>query len=126
MQALVSVVDDDDSVREALESLIRSAGLLVQVFASAEQFLESRVVSKTTCLVLDVRMPGMSGIELLSGLLSKGYQVPVIFMTAHATDEECRAEALSLGAVAYLIKPFHKNELLDAIFKAIEANENQG
>jgi FixJ family two-component response regulator len=126
MQALVSVVDDDDSVREALESLIRSVGLLARVFASAEQFLESAAVDKTACLVLDVLMPGMSGIELHRDLLSKGYRIPVIFMTAHASGEDCRAEALSLGGIAYLIKPFRKSELLDAIFSALKPNERQG
>lgn len=125
MAALVSVVDDDDSVREALESLIRSVGLVVRVFASAEEFLESRDVGKTGCLVLDVRMPGMSGLELHQDLLSKGCQVPVIFMTAHASDEETRAKAFSLGGVAYLIKPFHKNELLNAIFAALGPNAKQ-
>lgn len=125
MAALVSVVDDDESVREALGSLIRSVGHLVRVFATAEQFMESNDVGKTACLVLDVRMPGMSGIELYRALLSKGYHVPVIFMTAHASGDDCRAEALSLGSIAYLIKPFHKNELLDAIFRALEPNAKQ-
>lgn len=126
MPALVSVIDDDHSVREALESLIRSVGLLVRVFASAELFLESRDIGKTACLVLDVRMPGMSGIELHRDLLSKNYRIPAIFMTAHASDEACRSEALALGGVAYLIKPFHKSELLDAIFRALEQNAKQG
>ena len=125
MPTLVSVVDDDDSVREALQSLIRSTGLMVRVFASAEQFLESNDFDKTACLVLDVRMPGMSGIELRRYLLSKGYQVPVIFMTAHASDEQSRAEAFSLGGIAYLVKPFHKSELLDAIFRALKSNTRQ-
>lgn len=125
MPTLVAVVDDDDSVREALQSLIRSTGLMVRVFASAEQFLESDDFDKTACLVLDVRMPGMSGIELRRYLLSKGYQVPVIFMTAHASDEQCRAEAFSLGGVAYLVKPFPKSELLDAIFRALKLNARQ-
>jgi len=122
MTALVSVVDDDESVREALESLIRSAGLKVQVFVSAEQFLESRGFENTACLILDVRMPGMSGIELHRYLLSKGHHVPVVFMTAHASDEQCRTEALSQGGFAYLIKPFHKGELLDAIYRVLDSD----
>jgi len=120
------VVDDDLSVRESLQSLIRSAGLRVQVFASAEQFLTSSDPSDANCLVLDVRMPGMSGTELHRHLLSKGYKIPVIFITAHASDQETREQALSEGALDYLIKPFHKNELLDAVFRALRSNAKQG
>lgn len=87
MPTQVAVVDDDLSVRESLQSLIRSAGLRVQVFASAEQFLTSSGPSDANCLVLDVRMPGMSGTELHRHLLSKGYKIPVIFITAHASDQ---------------------------------------
>ena len=126
MPSLVAVVDDDFSVRESLESLIRSAGMKVRVFASAEQFLDSTVVSDAKCLVLDVRMPGMSGTQLHHHLLSKGFKVPVIFITAHASDQETREQALSEGAVAYLIKPLHKSELLDAISRALGANAKQG
>jgi len=126
MPSQVAVVDDDLSVRESLQSLIRSAGLRVQVFASAEQFLTSSDPSDANCLVLDVRMPGMSGTELHRHLLSRGYKIPVIFITAHASDQETREQALSDGALAYLIKPLHKSELLDAIFTALEPNARQG
>lgn len=126
MAPLVAVVDDDFSVRESLESLIRSAGMKVRVFASAEQFLNSLDVSDAKCLVLDVRMPGMSGTQLHRHLLSKAFKVPVIFVTAHASDQETREQALSDGALAYLIKPLHKSELLDAIFTALESNAIQG
>ena len=126
MPSLVVVVDDDFSVRESLESLIRSAGMKVRVFASAEQFLDSPDVSDAKCLVLDVRMPGMSGTELHRHLISKGYNVPVIFITAHASDQETREQAQSYGALAYLIKPLHRNELLDAISRALESNTRQG
>ena len=126
MPSQVAVVDDDLSVRESLQSLIRSAGLRVQVFASAEQFLTSSDPSDANCLVLDVRMPGMSGTELHRHLLSRGYKIPVIFITAHASDQETREQALSDGAVAYLLKPLHKSELLDAISRALGANAKQG
>jgi len=126
MPSQVAVVDDDLSVRESLQSLIRSAGLRVQVFASAEQFLTSSDPSDANCLVLDVRMPGMSGTELHRHLLSRGYKIPVIFITAHASDQETREQALSEGALAYLIKPLHKTELLGAISRALGANPKQG
>ena len=125
MPPLVAVVDDDFSVRESLESLIRSAGMKVRVFASAEQFLDSPDVSDAKCLVLDVRMPGMSGTQLHRHLLSNGFKLPVIFITAHASDQETREQALSDGAQAYLIKPLHKSELLDAIFTALEPSARQ-
>jgi len=126
MQALVAVVDDDFSVRESLESLIRSAGMGVRVFSSAEQFLNSSYLNKTDCLVADVRMPGMSGTELHRHLISEGNNVPVIFITAHASDQESRARALSDGAVAYLIKPFEEDELLEAVYTALRSTQQEG
>lgn len=126
MPALVTVVDDDFSVRESLKSLIRSAGLSVRVFASAEQFLESGNVGETACLILDVQMPGLSGTELHRNLLSNGFKVPVIFITAHASDQEARARALSDGALAYLIKPFEEDELLDAVYTALGSTQSEG
>jgi FixJ family two-component response regulator len=125
MQPLVVVVDDDVSVRESQESLMRSVGLRVRVFASAEQFLHSPDLHNTACLVLDVRMPGMNGTELHRHLLSNGYKISVIFITAHATDEEARKRALSRGAVAYLIKPLEESELLGAVHSALTANAEQ-
>jgi FixJ family two-component response regulator len=118
---LVVVIDDDNSVRESSESLIRSAGFAVRVFDSAEQFLNSPYLRKAACLVLDVRMPGMSGPDLRRNLLSEGYEVPVIFITA-AADEEARARELTNGAVAYLTKPFDEEELLSAIQKALKSD----
>lgn len=120
------MVDDDLSVRESLQSLIRSVGLRVQVFASAEQFLTSFDPNDADCLVLDVRMPGLSGAELHRHLLSNGYRIPVIFITAHASDQDAKEQALSDGALEYLIKPFHKSELLDAISRALGSNAKQG
>src|SRR5215475_6735781 len=105
MPPLVAVIDDDNSVRESSESLLRSAGFMARVFDSAEQFLNSPYLRNVACLILDVRMPGMSGPELRRNLLSEGNEVPVIFITA-AADEEARAQELTNGAVAYLTKPF--------------------
>jgi FixJ family two-component response regulator len=117
---LISVVDDDIWVRESLDSLIRSAGMEVRVFASAEEFLGSTHPRKADCLILDVRLPGMSGIELHRHLLADRCSVPVIFITAHGSDEGARSEAASDWTVAYLIKPFSEDELLDAVNAALK------
>jgi FixJ family two-component response regulator len=118
--ARVSVVDDDVSVREAIKGLLRSAGFHAEVFASAEEILNSGRLAGTACLVLDVRMPGMSGIELQDRLIASGQAVPIIFITAHA-DEDERARVLERGAVGCLLKPFSADALLDAIVSAIGA-----
>lgn len=120
MAPLVAVVDDDISVRESLESLISSAGLEVTASASAEEFLDSPDLRKADCLVLDVRLPGMSGIELHHHLMARRYQVPVIFITAHASDSRARAEAASDWTVGYLTKPFDEDEFLAAVNTALK------
>jgi FixJ family two-component response regulator len=120
MASLISVVDDDISVRKSLDRLIRSAGLKVKLFASAEEFLESGDPRNADCLMLDVRLPGMSGTELLHDLVARRYNVPVIFITAHGSDDRARAEASSDWTVAYLIKPFSGDELLDAVNTALQ------
>ena len=127
MLPLIAVVDDDVSVRESLESLIRSAGMAVIVYASAEEFLQSAHPNKLDCLILDVRMPGMSGIELHRHLLASNCKVPVVFITAHASDDRARSEASSDWTVAYLAKPFSDDELLDAVHAAsrLKSNYNQ-
>src|SRR5208337_3656512 len=112
---VISVVDDDDSVRESLQALIRSVGFQVNVFPSAEEFLNSNHLHNTDCLILDVRMPGMSGLELQGELKARRLKVPIIFMTAHESDEEVRARALRNGAVEYLIKPVSETVLLNAM-----------
>src|SRR5262245_64608527 len=96
---LISVVDDDLSVRESLQSLIRSAGFAVRVFASAEEFLNSDHLSDTDCLILDVRMPGMNGRELQRQLMASHYETPVVFITAHGSNEELRSQVLRNGTV---------------------------
>ena len=115
MLPLIAVVDDDISVRESLESLIRSVGMEVRVFESAEEFLNSDHPKKPDCLILDVRMPGMSGIELHRCLLARNYNVPVVFITADGSDVRARSEASSDYTVAYLTKPFSEDELLDSV-----------
>jgi FixJ family two-component response regulator len=120
MPPLVSVVDDDISIRRSLDRLIRSVRLEVRVFASAEEFLNSDQSRKADCLILDVRLPGMSGIELHHHLLARGCNVPVIFITAHATGDIARSEAASDWTVAYFTKPFSGDELLDAVHTALK------
>jgi len=116
---IISIVDDDISIRKSLDRLIRSAGLKVLVFASAEEFLNSAQPRKADCLILDIQLPGMSGIELLHYLKTQKYKVPIIFITAHGSDEQARSEAASDWTVAYLIKPFSGEELLDAVNTAL-------
>jgi FixJ family two-component response regulator len=117
---LISIVDDDDSVRESLSGLIRSVGFGARVFASAEEFLNSDLLSDTDCLILDVRMPGMNGLELQRHLAANHLAMPVIFITAHG-DEEARVRALNGGAVEYLLKPFSEEALLKAIDTALKS-----
>jgi len=116
---LISVVDDDIWVRDSLDSLIRSVGMEVNVFASAEEFLNSAYPRKSDCLILDVRLPGMSGIELHRHLSAGRCKKPAIFITAHGSDEGARSEAASDWTVAYLIKPFSEDELLGAVNAAL-------
>jgi FixJ family two-component response regulator len=117
--ALISVVDDDHSVREALSSLIRSVGFSIKVFVSAEEFLGSDAARASDCLILDVRMQGMSGLELQRQLAQTHPDLPVVFITAHASDEEVRARALKDGAIDYLSKPLSEETVLGAIQKAL-------
>jgi FixJ family two-component response regulator len=116
---MISVVDDDHSVRESLARLIRSVGFGVQVFGSAEEFLDAGRDHKTDCLILDIRMPGMTGLELQQELSAADRDVPVIFITAHGSDQEVRARALRAGAVDYLLKPLQEEEVLRAIDTAL-------
>jgi len=118
---LVSIVDDDESVRESLRGLIRSIGLRVETFASAEAFANAEQLGNTDCLILDVRMPGMSGLELQRELAASKRDIPIIFITAHGSDEDVRARALRDGAVAYLSKPFSEDALLEAVSAALSA-----
>lgn len=117
----VSIVDDDESVREAIKSLLRSVGLQADVFASAEEFLHSDYQHNNECLILDVRMPGMSGLQLQEQLASAKCDLPIIFITAHVSDTEARTRALRSGAVDFLIKPFREEALLNDVNEALRS-----
>ena len=116
---IVSIVDDDESLRRSLRNLLGSVGFRVETFASAEAFLRSIHQEQTGCLVLDLRMPGMSGFDLLRHLSSTGPRIPVVVLTAHG-DDEARHRSLQAGAVAFLSKPFNGNALLDAVRAALD------
>lgn len=115
---LISVVDDDKSLRDSLKGALKLLGYRTAVFSSAENFLTSDVLSETNCLVLDVRMPGMSGLELQRELKHRGQKIPIIFITAHG-DEDVVARATADGAVCCLLKPFREEALLKAIERAL-------
>jgi len=117
---LISIVDDDVWLRNSLANLIRSVGFRSQEFASAEAFLASGEARATACLILDVRMPGMNGLELQRRLIAADWQLPIIFITSHA-DDAARAHALAAGAVAFLLKPCRDQELFDAIETALKS-----
>jgi FixJ family two-component response regulator len=111
---LISVVDDDESMREAIRGLMKSLGYTAKAFASAEDFLSSRQVPRTSCLIADVQMPGMTGLELHRQLVASGKTIPTILITAYP-DDNARARALGDGVVGYLSKPFDENDLLTCI-----------
>jgi FixJ family two-component response regulator len=114
----VSVIDDDEPVRKSLQRLLRSVGLRVDAFASAEDYLQAQPPQNPGCLLLDVRMPGTSGLDLQAQLQATGCKTPIIFMTAH---EDCRAQtqALAAGAVAFLQKPLDDRALLAAVYQVL-------
>jgi FixJ family two-component response regulator len=116
---LISIVDDDDALRNSLDDLIRSIGFRTESFPSAEAFLSSNHPRDTACLILDVRMPGMNGIDLQRQVVAANWRIPIIFITSYADDDAC-ARALKAGAVAFLYKPFREEELLNAIDAALK------
>ena len=116
---IVSVVDDDESLRRSLRNLLGSVGIRVETFPSAEAFLQSIHQAQTGCLVLDLRMPGMNGFDLLTHLSGRGSRIPAVILTAHG-DDEARQRSLQAGAVAFLTKPFNGNALLDAVRTALD------
>ena len=118
---LVSIVDDDESLRRSVKNLLTSVGFQVETFASAEAFLQSAHRADTRCVVLDLRMPGMSGLDLLTHLAATGSPIPVVILTAHS-DDEARRRMLQAGAVAFLGKPFHGEALLGAVRRALAEN----
>ena len=117
---MVAIVDDDDLMRTALQGLLKSAGLLAQSFASAEEFLKSGHQQDTACLITDIRMPGMSGLELQAQLNADHCKIPTIFITAHG-DGKMRMQAMRAGAVEFLAKPFDDQALLESVRAAIES-----
>ena len=117
---LVAIVDDDDLMRSALQGLLKAVGLPARTFASAEEFLESGQQHDTACLIADIRMPGMSGLELQAKLHAERLRIPTIFITAHG-DERLRMQALRAGAVEFLAKPFDDEVLLESVRAALES-----
>src|ERR1700676_5438995 len=117
---MVAIVDDDDLVRSALQGLLKAVGLPARAFSSAEEFLESGQQYETACLIADIRMPGMSGLELQARLNAERCKIPIIFITAHG-DAKMRMQALRAGAVEFLAKPFDDEALLESVRGALES-----
>lgn len=117
--SVISIIDDDASVREALQRFLRALGYLAHAFASAEEFLRSSQVADNSCLILDVRMPGMSGLELQRHLQIQGSRVPIIFITS-VQDQSIRTQALNAGAVCVLAKPFEIRTLIKHLEDALK------
>jgi FixJ family two-component response regulator len=115
---LVAIVDDDDSMRNALGGLLKAVGYPARTFASAEEFLKSGQQHQTACLIADIRMPGMSGLELQAQLNAERCRIPIIFITAHG-DAKMRIQALRAGAVEFLSKPFDEEVLLESVRAAV-------
>jgi FixJ family two-component response regulator len=116
---LVAIVDDDDLMRSALQGMLKSVGVASETFAAAEEFLTSGQQHQAGCLIVDIRMPGMSGLELQAKLNAEHCRIPIIFITAHG-DEKMRMQALRAGAVEFLAKPFDAEILLDSVRAALE------
>ena len=123
-QPIVFVVDDDESVREALGSLFRSVSLKVETFGSAADFLRSELPEVASCLVLDVRLPGVSGLDFQAELAKANIHIPVIFMTGHG-DIPMSVQAMKAGAVDFLTKPFRDQDMLDAVAAAVERDRSR-
>jgi FixJ family two-component response regulator len=117
---MVAIVDDDDLMRGALQGLLKSAGLPARTFASAEEFLKSGQQRQAACLIADIRMPGMSGLQMQAQLNAEHCRIPIIFITAHG-DEKMRMQALRAGAVEFMAKPFNDELLLESVRAALES-----
>ena len=122
---LISIVDDDESMREAIKGLMRSLGYRVETLASAQEFLSSRFVRRTSCLIADVQMPGMTGIELYQRLSTSEQPIPTILITAYP-DDGVRERALSAGVIGYLSKPFDEDDLLACVRSALTRGNSDG
>jgi FixJ family two-component response regulator len=121
---VISIIDDDASIRAGLNNLVRSLGYIVSTFASAAAFLQSAQLHETCCVIADVRMPAMSGVELQSHLRSQGYKVPFIFITA-VPDETTRRQALNDGAICFLTKPFDEGTLIECLNTALDQHRSE-
>ena len=120
-QGMIAIVDDDAVVREAMKSLMRSLGYDASTFGSAEEFLNSEQISRTSCLITDLHMPGLSGLDLQDRLIAEGYRFPIIFLTGYP-DENVRTRAMKAGVIGFLIKPPNHHDLVDHLEKALKAN----
>jgi FixJ family two-component response regulator len=123
--ALISIVDDDELARDGIRQLVESLGYNAVTFTSAEHFLQSAVVAHTTCLITDLQMPGLSGLDLQQELQSRGYRTPVILVTAYPNDKH-RTRALNNGAVGFLSKPFDDRSLMECLTDAIKVHHKSG
>jgi FixJ family two-component response regulator len=121
---MVAVIDDEELVRTSLQRLLKIAGYPVAAFTSAEEFVKSGRLQEVRCLIADIRMPGMSGLDLQSQLNAEGYQIPIIFITAHG-DEKMRIRAMRDGAVAFLAKPYDNAVLLDRVRACSNATQDE-
>ena len=119
-QGMIAIVDDDEALREGMKSLVRSLGYSVSTFGSAEEFLNSEQISRTSCLITDLQMPGLSGLDLQDRLIATGHRFPVIFLTGFP-DEDVRMRAMKAGAIGFLSKPCRDEHLLGYLNKALAA-----
>ena len=119
-QGVIAIVDDDEALREGMKSLVRSLGYAVSTFGSAEEFLNSERISDTSCLITDLHMPGLSGLDLQDLLIAQGHRFPIIFLTAYP-DEDVRIRAMKAGAIGFLSKPSSDEHLLGYLNKAFKA-----
>jgi FixJ family two-component response regulator len=117
---IISIVDDDEHVREAIKSLLRSLGYNASTFATADEFLKSEQIHDTSCIITDLQMPGLSGIDLQDLLIARGHRTPIIFVTGYA-DEEVRARVMKAGAVCFLSKPLNHDHLVGHLQNALKA-----
>ena len=117
---IIAIVDDDEAVREATNMLVRSLGYNASTFGSADEFLKSEQVHDTSCLITDLHMPGLSGLDLQDRLIARGHRIPIIFITGFP-DDTARARAMKAGALAFLTKPINQHHLIDHLEKALKA-----
>jgi FixJ family two-component response regulator len=122
---VIAIVDDDDAVRDGLSGLVRSLGYSASAFASAEEFLNSQRIDDTSCLITDVQMPGLSGLDLQDRLIVRGHRIPIVFITGHS-DDIAQARAMKAGATAFLSKPINCPRLIGYLDKALMASDTKG